>query len=783
MRCEFAANTTGGIHVIPEFEVARLCLLEGSNGIGKTLAVRLLELATGRQPYVAAQAAWRSLKVGLGELNIRISELRNGDVLEVELTPSTWPDDPAEGPMTLGRAWHNGRAIDVRTIPSILRVTRIGGDENIITQFKRVITADAAVVGRQYRRLDAFIDQLNKIDAALLQDIQTVSRTEVHQLIARQEQAEERLASATQVYERQSAIVRTLDLVSRKQTALQQLQEQGPGIESRLAEIEAELGKLRSDISQLETRHAQHLPNAVREQKLLAEIEQLRSKQARQTEQLRVTATKLNDTLAELKLSNVNDIAAAQQETSIARDQQIHNRELLVAPPDLISLIRELRTRLEKVRGSSLDTAVVVNIGRRAVQAHELRDGLAQREEELARKEQQTFLAVIDTEIQSLDGRLRRLADAAKLQQELAQRQRTLDGIEHDLRTKTIELDTNRDAEYQRIAEDLQHRRQRELVLIGEQATLRYTKSVLEEHGTVDELVAEIASMRNDLFGTTETYEEANGNLDVCQIRLQEARKEHEQAIDALDDFKRKLEEVLTRLNQSPDYMWLRVAPADKLPTINDDRTMALDQLKRMEQAIRRFERAMNTLITHTGRLQDALERLAHNLINETSNRFSSAIITHYEQRFGMLLADPNVRQFLFDNGRFMRLNLQEQVVIWENAEGETCRRPLEAFSSGQRAFSYVLGSILQQRQVTAQNHLLVLDEFGAFIEAGRIEWLERFLQDKVLQEGGATAVIIILPLRKQLPSADDSQVDSSDRDTRMLIEHGYKWEEAEVLA
>lgn len=94
-----------------------------------------------------------------------------------------------------------------------------------------------------------------------------------------------------------------------------------------------------------------------------------------------------------------------------------------------------------------------------------------------------------------------------------------------------------------------------------------------------------------------------------------------------------------------------------------------------------------------------------------------------------MLLAHPNVQQFLFANDRFVRLSLQEQVVILEDADGETCRRPLEAFSSGERAFSYMLGSILQQRQATAQNHLLVLDEFGAFIEAGLCWLLESSVQ------------------------------------------------------
>lgn len=778
MRCEFFVKTSGGIHVIPEFEVNQLCLLEGSNGIGKTLAVRLLELATGRQPYVAAQSAWRSLRAGLGELRIRISQLCNGDTLEIELTPSTWPDDPIKGAMEEpGRAWYNGQIIDIQTIPSILHVTRIAGDEDIITQFQRVITADSTVVGRQYVRLNTSIDRLINECNDLLQDIKNISRTHLEQLIVQQEQAEEQLTSAIQAHEQQSTIVQALDQLARKQTALRKLQEQGPGIESQMTEIEAKLGKLQPDIDKLEARRALYLPDASREAALLDEIKQLRRKQERQADKSHVAATKLSNTLADLQLSNVSEITIARHQTSAKLDELRHERELLITPPDLIALIRQLRMKLETVRGSSLDTEVVAKIGQRAVQTRELRDGLVQREQELARVEQQNFSAVIDANIQSLRNHLQHLVEAEKLQNDLMQKQRILAETEDSLRMKIAELNTNRSAEYQQVAEELQHLQQRELALIEERATLRSTKSILEEHGTADKLAAEIASVGNSLPETTETFEEEQTRLTVYWNRVQEAREELRQAKDALAAFERKLQDTLTLLNQGSDYAWLRAAVTNQLPTMNDDRSVALEWLGRLKQAIWRFVELLTTLSNRTGRLKSALEFLAQNNTQEELNGYLPVITVYYEQRFGMLLADPNVRHVLFDNGTFMQLDLQEHVIIWKDANGETCRRPLEAFSSGERAFAHVLGSILQQRQVTAQNHLLVLDEFGAFIEAGRIERLVRFLHDEVLQAEGVSAVVVILPLREQIPSA----YDGSDRDIRMLVERGYRMKEVKL--
>lgn len=777
MRCEFIANPRGGIRVIPEFEVDRLCLLEGSNGIGKTLAVHLLELATGKQPYVAAPAAWKSLKEGLGNLRIRISQLRNGDIFEIELTPSTWPDNPAKGEIELGHAWYNGQPVDTQRISSILHVTRIAGDEDIINQFQRVITVDAAVVGQQLKYLETFTNRVIDKCNELLQDIRSQSRSDLEKLITRQRLAEERLAADAQAHEQRNDIIQALDQLSRKQDALQKLQQRGPDIESQLADIEAELDMLQPKIDQLKAQYAQHLPDAQREETLLAEIERLRSRQTRQTEQLQETATKLNNTLAELRLSDVDSIGEVIQQTTAQIDELAQNRELLVATPSLITLIRELRMKLETVRGSNLDMKVVATIGKKAVQTRELRDGLAQREQELTKTEQQTFLENIDSNIQSLQAHLRSLINAAGLQKDLQQKRRKLDEIENSLRMKMAELDTNRDARYQRIAEELGRLGKNQLELSERRGTLRSLRSILMEQGSINELMDEIASIRNNLPETTGTFEEEQMKLATCRNRLQEARVELEQANEALAVFERRLQDTLTLLNQSPDYAWLRATVADQLPTMNDDHNVVLERLERLEQAIWKFEKLPTTLSNRTGRLKSALELLAQNNTNEGLNNYLPALIDYYQHQFGALLADTNIRHVLFDNGTFERLDLRQQVVVWKDANGESCRRPLEAFSSGERAFAHVLGSILQQRQITAKNHLLVLDEFGAFIEADRIERLERFLHDEVLQTNPESSVIIILPLRAHVPLVDDGL----DKNLQMLAERGYQMKEEKL--
>src|SRR4051794_16596509 len=65
-----------GIRVIETIPDHPLCRVEGLNGIGKTLALHLLELCTGQQPYRTRPDAWRTLCQYLGPAEVVVEGLR-----------------------------------------------------------------------------------------------------------------------------------------------------------------------------------------------------------------------------------------------------------------------------------------------------------------------------------------------------------------------------------------------------------------------------------------------------------------------------------------------------------------------------------------------------------------------------------------------------------------------------------------------------------------------------------------------------------------------------------
>ena len=92
MRISIDADPIGPLSVLRELPEAPLAVLEGLNGIGKSLAVRVLQICTGTIPYSAESAVWQSLCAGLGRFSVSISSLEGAE--EISWTGDTrrWLD-------------------------------------------------------------------------------------------------------------------------------------------------------------------------------------------------------------------------------------------------------------------------------------------------------------------------------------------------------------------------------------------------------------------------------------------------------------------------------------------------------------------------------------------------------------------------------------------------------------------------------------------------------------------------------------------------------------------
>jgi hypothetical protein len=781
MHCKFVAQPSGGIRLIPEIADYELCRLEGRNGIGKTLAVRLLDLATGGRPYVNAPAAWRSLKQQLGPVAITITGLHDGAALELRLNPDIWPDDPPSSPEVLGTALLNGEEIDFLTVGDVLRVIRIGGDEDIIKEFRDVIAADAALLSRFNGYLSQEIDRLDEACERLLRDTTGLAPELLSELTSAEARAEASRTETAQEFERQRVIVERLELLQRRVAALEDLEREGPDIDRDLAAIEVSIDDLVRQEKDLEERQRQLLPNAEREQRLAAEQDRLRREREEQDAAVREAETRARGACETLSLPmDAAAVREAEALTKSARATLLQHKALLIAPPDLTALIRRLLPPLDVVRGSALDEERLATIGGKIITVGELREGLQRRETEVSEQQQDSVIEEINLRIAKEETRLRDLRMATRLLSAAQQAKGRLNKVETELRSIVDELSKDRDDAYQQILQEIEQVQRDILDLFGRRAELRYKRGILTREGTVDVLSRAIDELRADLnvpSPTDEALIEAQAKMMACRVQLQTADEGYRRAVVARSNFEHKLDEVVALLERGSGYEWLRSVLSEWLPSVRDDRAQSLQRIASLDRAVRRFQTQMSAIVTEVvpsiyGALRDLVQ--SDGEVDLTLNRYLPPLVDYYEGRFRELLADPEIQEALFDGGSFSRLDLQHWEISWETKDGEPQRRPITAFSSGERAFAYVLASILRHGKEPARNRLLVLDEFGAFLEAGRLHRLAKFLHDRVLDGNRADQILIILPLRGV------SDLASSDGDWRAsaVMENGYYMEE-----
>jgi hypothetical protein len=430
----------------------------------------------------------------------------------------------------------------------------------------------------------------------------------------------------------------------------------------------------------------------------------------------------------------------------------------------LMDLISDIRKPILGAAGSSLDDETIAILGQRSVTARDLRIGLDLRLHELRTKSESEELAELSERLEQENRKLREIDRAKRL---LTSANRAANKL-RDTETKIDEilrtLNAGGEEEYQVVTRRLQDLEEQRIALIEKRVVLQLNKQLLESEGGSHFLAQRISAIVGNLaFDLPPDIDLADMLADRLRERIeheQVARESLQRADEQLGELRRQVAEYELRIAQavallqsSSDYGWLRQAVEHFLPTENSSTQRAIAQLEKIRVVTQGFSASLDEMINVSGALAEAMNDLADGLVGRrpVGNPIVRALAAHYEQEFGELLSDEDIQLALFGDGRFEALDLLRGEVSWADRAGDLHLRPLEAFSSGELAFAFVLVSILQGTNYTAEHRVLVLDEFGAFIESDRLQRLTRFLRERVLKSELAKQVVIVLPLREPI--------------------------------
>jgi hypothetical protein len=789
MRFEINANCKRGLRIIRELPDYKISRIEGYNGIGKSSALRLLELCTGSQPYHGQDRLWASFREQLVHATVRVTGLQGGaGEIAWDLDPSAWPDSPEPLGDRLGRVQIDGRPARCGDVAPLLSVHTVLANETFTDTLAGRLEAAA-------RRLDAWTEygsgaawqHMEALEALLDESrkaIQAPGAAELRALRLELENAEAQSQQAALDLEWARARVEQLTEAKELAERLDDIRGRGPELSAQLADIRRQQEELNRERSALDEQIAEIGRREQGDAAARREFDLARENLERRQSELRNARRRLADAKAAAGSDAVRDQIEAEEPTLSSRLEDLTAQlPRISVSPFMARLLAEIADRLHQAEEAGLGGQVLlprtpataewtVRAWREACEG-EAASRTAEGSTETAQ--------AVETEIAHVRKRLQMLAGVREEQDRAGRaaelRRRAALRLERAIAKLPSEEATTLD-------QLVSAREQADALLAGladRHAAVQHALSLVgggADEGTLRERLARIC----DEVGVPESR--VRGQLAAGQERLAAAQDAFAASRLSEDRARRTMEEAagavgtaLSALRQRPGLSFARRAAGDLIPL--DSEAVQAVELSALGSAMERAARDARGAVDRVQGIAAALDTAAR-LIRGTGGPSKGArwIKPVQEWLSGQVTEwfnQADVRQALFPDGHDITVNVGEMSVSWTAADGEDQTRPLKAFSSGQQALAYTRSGMaaLDTAAAGTANRLIALDEFGAFIDANAMERLSGYLLDRH-EAFPRDQVVVVLALRQEIRTRPDPGDTAAADRWRQLQERGY---------
>jgi len=752
-----APEASHGIRVIEEIPDLALCRVEGINGVGKTLALHLLEICSGGQPYATRPHAWASLCKYLGPVEITIDGLRvereDGDhtlrfafdwraradaEVPREITTELFEDVSLDG----------GSLADMHEVRKLLSVVRIAGDQSLTDTIAGIVAYDV---------------ELLKSAAALAAARSEVADRRAEELLApfpeaparrALEVAEERraLESARRELEAQRAEssdrLRALEAAERAAVAAEEINTNAGALKEEIAGLQERAAEARGRTEEAEraleeAREKERLSSAAA--KTLGRAESLVTRRLRDLGKLEGN---VRDLAEELEiLAEEPAVAAALEHLSSRRAEVAAERADANDAFALRDLLDGLMAALSTTAQTGLRGRVVARIAGEPITAGALLDAVQERRGRLSAE--MPMIEELDRELAELGEVEKKLDELSNLLGKAEEKRASLSEAEAALEKLAGEA-AKGGSTAERAAKRAAAQRaeieigaalglaQRQLAQLGGGASSADLKAELERY------LGEAGTTRAELAGKLGETRRASVE---ARDKLEAMRFEEETLETEATALGRELETQTQALAIEDAHARLREILGERAPQVGGD----LEDMARAwlgahaagDRAVTRVQQTRSRLLALERDIEALLEAISN---NSTPGAELDSVRKLYQERMLAQFDQPELLAALFDGGRLTRIDLDTNEIVWSTAAGEPRVRPFEAFSSGERAFAYVQAQLATLSENPAANKVVAIDEFGAFLSADRLLRLRAAVRRR-LDEGAVDQAIVVLPL------------------------------------
>ena len=758
------------VRVLSSLEIPVLGELQGRNGIGKSLTIKLLQLLTGDQPWTGEAEAWQTLRDRLGPTSVTVSGLAEETTIEWDLVPTAWPENPPTDIGTLCARAEGGSGMEMRIngdpadldeVRGVLRVHRLVGDETLEDSVRARIDNMARRAQSETAGLRAASDGVRTVLAEAVEALEPLSGRVVRSLTKRRDELKEqhkRLVDDASKAQKRAARLLSLETRSR---ALEQLKE----VEADRAagELRVELERLSAQLEDLRQERDQSFDAAVADVQLRQQIQEARTEVERVEALLQRAQDDARKQAANAGLTADmkdldNEAVTVVHEAVVTEIRRL--REAQVAQ-DAAPLVRQaaasVKRTLSKVDPQSLLEYPFAVLKGVEVTGRELADGVDLELTRLAQTDRDPSGERLEREIAAAAQRLEAIVE---LQRALARQRRHTSALSNR-RAELLKLSGSAEVgssggyvDLQRRIDELEDKRRE---LQGDH--FRY-EVLLDELAPGEDLERAEARLVRDLLaaGVVVTEDLAETRAAV-EATLRELDYEIRQTDVAMDETKRDLASAVGRRQLSAESLRHSVLVA----AMRDDgcpigTEVAESEAEELLRAVERVMDDLNRLVLEADAVNGAFPFIHEPRDGHADRSRVDRVRNAAEAEIVAALNQPVLRQELFAAGTVEAYDHLRRIVTFRPEDAPAAvTRSLSAFSSGERVFAYTQMRLraIPETELPCANRVVVLDEFGAFLESRRIRALERLVHEELLGRG-IDRVLFILPLTTNVTVNDE---------------------------
>lgn len=761
MRIQIETKPIGPLSVLGELPDARLAVVEGRNGIGKSLAVRLLEVCTGVIPYPADSAAWASLRRDLGEFRIQVSGLQGARVIEWVADTRNWGPTADASTLSFKRIQIDSSQASIEDVRRVLSVHRLAGDETLIETLAQQADDAAGVLRRWMRSTTshsgsplAHLEHIMENVQGVLGEWTAQRYTDLLSTVqAAQENAKTASIASETAKNRLHKLNEALDLQRRRDD----LRRSTPDLELRIRKVDKEIVATRSQIEAAQARIVHLAEKAAKTKPFLRELTLAQNTLKRNRDKLSAAldaaaaaAVDLGVEPTEIAVSAARRALTTQIEDLTAREIAVNVAPALRAMLDVVSsnlIDAESRGLGKQIAIVDLETDLELTVAQARV-------GVATRQVQLDDQPPPPAATAILEELTVTRRKLGRMDELANLLALVDKHSRLVISNEERVDRALAAADPSAQDELQQMVRQRRALDATLLDLAADRAALRQqlgslgTATIQVVEARLQAVLRDLGLTEDEIAAAVDTAQkvdiEAQANLAVAQHRTADQRRE---LARAEADVRRSVRDLIARA----EFAWIRTALG---PVPASAEHAAVGQLL---AAVERVREKVDVVTDRLGRyrgdlaaIEVALRGVGRHLRgqNAMTEAYVPELQGYFSSRFSDWFNSDKVRSELLpraDNP--VTVNVREREVSWTE-NGYRRSRPLEAFSSGEQAFAYTRARLarLDEDVTKPPNRLVVLDEFGAFIAHDRLSGLLSYLKGRVSTHP-EDQVLVILPL------------------------------------